>query len=64
MYVFVTGATGVVGRATARELLHWGHTVSAASSAGPRADAVRALGARPVDVVTEGWPAVARAMGS
>ncbi len=50
MRVIVTGATGAVGRATVRELLDAGHEVSAFGAGSGRAEKLRALGVRPIDV--------------
>jgi len=46
--VFVTGATGVLGRATIPQLLASGHTVRALSRGAANDAAIRALGAEPV----------------
>jgi nucleoside-diphosphate-sugar epimerase len=46
--VFVTGATGVLGRATIPQLLASGHTVRALSRGEANDAAIRALGAEPV----------------
>src|SRR5215207_7290203 len=46
--VFVTGATGVLGRATIPQLLASGYTVRALSRSAANDDAIRALGAEPV----------------
>src|SRR5215207_10533500 len=46
--VFVTGATGVLGRATIPRLLTSGYTVRALSRGEANDDAIRALGAEPV----------------
>jgi nucleoside-diphosphate-sugar epimerase len=48
MKVFVTGGTGVVGRRAVRRLVAAGHDVSALVRSPARAEAVAALGARPV----------------
>jgi nucleoside-diphosphate-sugar epimerase len=50
MNVFVTGATGVVGRATLPRLVEAGHTVRAVARGGDKATLVRSLGAEPVAV--------------
>ncbi len=50
MNVFVTGATGVIGRPTVRRLLGDGHTVRAVARSDAKADALRAAGAEPVTV--------------
>ena len=46
--VFVTGATGVLGRATVPQLLASGYTVRALSRGEANDAAIRALGAEPV----------------
>ncbi len=46
--VFVTGATGVLGRRVVPALVAAGHTVTAVVRSEPKADAVRAAGATPV----------------
>ena len=46
--VFVTGATGVLGRATVPQLLASGYTVRALSRGEGNDAAIRALGAEPV----------------
>jgi nucleoside-diphosphate-sugar epimerase len=50
MKVFVTGATGVVGRPTVRELVRAGHEVRAVSRRPEAAAELRAAGAEPVTV--------------
>ncbi len=48
--VFVTGATGVLGRRVVPALVEAGHTVTAVVRSPAKADAVRAAGATPVQV--------------
>lgn len=48
--VFVTGATGVLGRRVVPALVEAGHTVTAAVRSEAKADSVRAVGATPVSV--------------
>ena len=48
--VFVTGATGVLGRRVVPALVAAGHTVTAIARSEAKADAVRAAGATPVGV--------------
>jgi 2-alkyl-3-oxoalkanoate reductase len=50
MRVFVTGATGVVGRRAVPLLVAAGHAVTAVGRSQPKRDALRAAGATPVDV--------------
>jgi nucleoside-diphosphate-sugar epimerase len=50
MRVFITGATGVIGSRAVPLLLQAGHAVTAASRSEQNRDALRRLGARPVDV--------------
>lgn len=50
MKVFLTGATGVIGRATVAELVAAGHEVRAVARSPEKADALRAAGAQPVAV--------------
>ncbi|MEX1195405.1 MAG: NAD-dependent epimerase/dehydratase family protein [Dehalococcoidia bacterium] len=50
MLVFVAGATGVLGRASVRELIAAGHEVRGASRSGANAAILRELGATPVSV--------------
>jgi len=50
MKVFVTGATGVVGRPTVRDLLAAGYEVRAVARRPESVDALRAAGAEPVSV--------------
>lgn len=44
MNIFVTGATGVLGRTTARQLVEGGHRIRALARSAVSADAIRALG--------------------
>ena len=62
MRVFVAGATGVLGRAAVSGLLADGHIVLAAAQGPERTRAVRALGARAVDVDLFDGPALADAI--
>jgi hypothetical protein len=48
MHIFITGASGFVGGAAARELVAKGHTVSAMSRSDKSDTTIRALGATPV----------------
>ena len=48
--VFVTGATGVIGRRVVPLLIEAGHSVTAVARSKAKADAVRAVGATPVSV--------------
>jgi nucleoside-diphosphate-sugar epimerase len=48
MKVFVTGASGVVGRPAVRLLVEAGHSVTAAARSAQRAELLRSLGATPV----------------
>lgn len=48
--VFVTGSTGVLGRRLVPQLVAAGHKVTAVARSQERAEAVRAAGARPVEV--------------
>lgn len=50
MRILLTGATGVVGRATARALLSQGHSVSAFGQGAERARKLHLLGVTPIDV--------------
>jgi nucleoside-diphosphate-sugar epimerase len=50
MRVFITGATGVVGRRVVPLLATAGHDVTCAARSGEQHEAVTKLGARPVDV--------------
>jgi uncharacterized protein YbjT (DUF2867 family) len=49
MKVFVTGATGVLGRPVVRRLVAAGHTVRGLSRSPENAALLRRLGAEPVD---------------
>src|SRR5262245_26512130 len=50
MQVFVTGATGALGRPTCRALVAAGHRVRGVARGPAKADAVRADGAEPIEV--------------
>lgn len=50
MNVFLTGATGVIGRSTVARLVAAGHDVRAVARSPQKADALRAAGAEPVTV--------------
>src|SRR3712207_9168287 len=48
MRVFITGGTGYVGRAVTSAFVNAGHEVVGLARTGERAEALKALGARPV----------------
>jgi len=50
MHVFVAGATGVIGKRLIPQLIAAGHEVTATTRSSDKADALRALGTRPVVV--------------
>lgn len=50
MKVFVAGATGVLGRRAVAKLVGAGHDVTAVTRSAQKADAMRGIGATPVDV--------------
>ncbi|MGA8185759.1 MAG: NAD(P)H-binding protein, partial [Terriglobia bacterium] len=50
MKIFVAGGTGVLGRASVKALVEAGHEVSATARTSSKADAVRNLGAEPIQV--------------
>ncbi len=50
MRIFVTGATGVLGRRAVPRLVAAGHRVTAMARTTPKADALRAAGAEPVRI--------------
>jgi nucleoside-diphosphate-sugar epimerase len=60
--VFVTGPTGVIGRATIPRLLAAGYTVRALSRSAANDEAIRAMGAEPVRGVLFDAEALARAL--
>ena len=60
--VFVTGATGVLGRRVVPRLLAAGHVVTAVARSAGKAARLRELGAEPVDVDLFDADAVARAV--
>ena len=64
MRVFVAGATGVMGRALAPQLVARGHEVVGMTRSASKQDLVRSLGARPVVADALDPDAVAQAVAS
>lgn len=62
MRVFVAGASGVLGRRLVPSLLAAGHDVTGMTRSGARAEAIAALGARPVVCDALNEPALAAAL--
>lgn len=62
MRVFLTGATGVIGRRVVLQLVQGGHTVTAIGRSPAKREALARAGARPIDVDLFDGPALHRAL--
>jgi nucleoside-diphosphate-sugar epimerase len=62
MRIFLTGATGVIGRRVVPQLVQGGHTVTAIGRSPAKRDAIERAGARSIDVDLFDGPALQRAL--